>query len=129
QVFVILRFAFTKDIYKDQGAETLHALSGAPRFNRWMADTIRPFVGQRVLEIGAGIGNLTRALMPRDRYTASDINPHYLDYLANVAESRPYLDVRHLDLADPAATDGLAGAYDTVVCLNVLEHVAQEAQG
>ena len=82
-----------------------------------------------MLEIGAGIGNLTRALMPRDRYTATDINPHYLDYLSNFAESRPYLDVRRLDLADPAATDGLAGRYDTVVCLNVLEHVAQESQG
>ena len=64
-IWVILRFSFTKDIYKDEGAETLHALSGAPRFNEWMADTIRPYVGQRVLEIGAGIGNLTRALIPR----------------------------------------------------------------
>jgi SAM-dependent methyltransferase len=82
-----------------------------------------------VLEIGAGLGNLTRALMPRDRYTATDINPHYLDYLANFAESRPYLDVRRFDLADPSASDGVAGQYDTVVCLNVLEHVAQEAQG
>ena len=33
----------------------------APNFNRWMADTIRPYVGKRVLEIGAGMGNLTRA--------------------------------------------------------------------
>jgi SAM-dependent methyltransferase len=37
--------------------------------------------------------------------------------------------VRRLDLGDPAAVDGLAGRYDTVVCLNVLEHVAQESQG
>jgi SAM-dependent methyltransferase len=94
-----------------------------------MADTVRPFVGKRVLEIGSGIGNLTRALMPRDRYTASDINPNYLDYLATFAESRPYLDVRHFDLADPAASEEIAGSYDTVVCLNVLEHVAQESQG
>ena len=36
-IYVILRYARTKDIYKDEGAETLHALSGAPRFNRWMA--------------------------------------------------------------------------------------------
>src|SRR5690348_3180602 len=32
-IWVILRYSFTKDIYKDEGAETLHALSGAPRFN------------------------------------------------------------------------------------------------
>src|SRR5437588_994597 len=56
---VIFRYAFTSDIYKDSGPETLHALSGAKNFNAWMADTIRPYVGQRVFEIGAGIGNLT----------------------------------------------------------------------
>jgi glycosyltransferase involved in cell wall biosynthesis/ubiquinone/menaquinone biosynthesis C-methylase UbiE len=129
--FAMLRWWIVDDIYDpdEYGSNILVALSEVPRFNRWMADTVRPFVGQRVLEIGAGIGNLTRALIPRDRYTATDINPHYLDYLANFAESRPYLDVRHLDLADPSACDGLAGRYDTVVCLNVLEHVAQEAQG
>jgi glycosyltransferase involved in cell wall biosynthesis len=127
----MLRWWIVDDIYDpdEYGSNILVALSEVPRFNRWMADTVRPFVGQRVLEIGAGIGNLTRALMPRDRYTATDINPHYLDYLSNFAESRPYLDVRRLDLADPSATDGLAGRYDTVVCLNVLEHVAQESQG
>jgi SAM-dependent methyltransferase len=127
----MLRWWIVDDIYDpdEYGSNILVALSEVPRFNRWMADTIRPFVGQRVLEIGAGLGNLTRALMPRDRYTATDINPHYLDYLANFAESRPYLDVRRFDLADPSASDGVAGQYDTVVCLNVLEHVAQEAQG
>ncbi len=63
-VFVILRYAFTNDIYKDSGPDILHALSKAPRFNRWMGDTIRPYLGERVLEIGAGIGNLTRVLDP-----------------------------------------------------------------
>ena len=70
---------FTGDLYKDPGARTLHALSAAPRFNRWMADTIRPMSRERVLEIGAGIGNLTRALVRgRNRYVATDINPEHL---------------------------------------------------
>ena len=44
---VILRYAFTNDIYKDSGPDILHALSKAPRFNRWMAETIRPYVGEQ----------------------------------------------------------------------------------
>src|SRR5580704_15710192 len=55
-VYVILRYAFTKDIYKGSGPDILDALSDADHFNRWMADTIRPYVGERVLEIGSGIG-------------------------------------------------------------------------
>jgi glycosyltransferase involved in cell wall biosynthesis/ubiquinone/menaquinone biosynthesis C-methylase UbiE len=127
----MLRWWIVDDIYDpdEYGSNILVALSEVPRFNRWMADTVRPYVGQRVLEIGAGIGNLTRALIPRERYTATDINPHYLDYLGNVAESRPYLEVERFDLADAGGASRLAGRYDTVVCLNVLEHIADEAQG
>ena len=47
-LWTILRFSLTGDLYKDPGARTpLHALSAAPRFNRWMADTIRPHVRER----------------------------------------------------------------------------------
>jgi len=129
-IYVILRFAFTKDIYKDEGAETLHALSGAPRFNRWMADTIRPYVGERVLEIGAGIGNLTRALIPRrKRYVATDIDPEHLARLATRFQHRPNLSIRYCDLARPGDFTDLSASMDSVVCLNVLEHVEDDMQG
>src|SRR5229473_928510 len=129
-IWVILRFAFTKDIYKDEGAETLHALSGAPRFNRWMADTIRPYVGERVLEIGAGIGNLTRALIPRrKRYVATDIDPEHLARLATRFQHRPNLSIRYCDLARPGDFTDLSASMDSVVCLNVLEHVEDDLQG
>jgi glycosyltransferase involved in cell wall biosynthesis len=126
-LWVISRFAFTHDIYKDSGPEILHALSGAPRFNAWMADTIRPYVGKRVLEIGAGIGNLTRLLVPRRAcYVASDIDDEALARLRTRFQHRPNLRVAHCDLTDPADFEPFAGRMDTVVCLNVLEHVADE---
>ncbi len=129
-IYVILRFAFTKDIYKDEGAETLHALSGAPRFNRWMADTIRPYVGERVLEIGAGIGNLTRAIIPRrKRYVATDIDAEHLARLATRFQHRPNLSIRYCDLARPSDFTDLSSSMDSVVCLNVLEHVEDDMQG
>jgi len=116
------------DIYKEDeyGSKILVRMSSVPKFNRWMADALRPHLGGRVLEIGSGIGNMTRQLCPRDRYTASDINPHYLDYLQRGFEGRPYLDVRRVDLTQPADFAPLAGGYDTVVCLNVLEHLDDE---
>jgi glycosyltransferase involved in cell wall biosynthesis len=129
-IYVILRYAFTKDIYKDEGAETLHALSGAPRFNRWMADTIQPYVGERVLEIGAGIGNLTRALIPRrKRYVATDIDPEHLARLATRFQHRPNLLIRYCDLARTSDFTDLAASMDSVVCLNVLEHVEDDMRG
>ena len=74
------------------GAEILDAFSVAPRFNQWMADTIRPYVRERVLEIGAGMGNLTRALARgKQRYIASDIDQEHLSRLR--ARLRHYLNV------------------------------------
>jgi len=129
-VWIIFRYARTKDIYKDEGAETLHALSGAPRFNRWMADTIRPYVGERVLEIGSGIGNLTRALLPRRKcYVATDIDSEHLARLATRFQHRPNLLLRSCNLERPADFAEFPGCMDSVVCLNVLEHIEDDMMG
>jgi SAM-dependent methyltransferase len=124
-LWAIFEFWLIDDLYADDpwGGAILHNLERARRFNRWMAEAVRPHAGERVLEIGAGIGNLTNWLLPRPRYLASDVNPHYLHYLRNTAVGKPYLEVARVDLEDPACFAPLAGQFDTVVCLNVLEHV------
>ena len=92
-LWAIARFALSDEIYKRDafGSQILARLSRAPRFNTWMADTIRPFCGQRILEIGSGVGNLTQKLIPRRQYVVSDINPLYLQTLAALRQDRPYL--------------------------------------
>ena len=129
-LYVILRYAFTNDIYKDSGPDILHALSKAPRFNRWMGETIRPYVGERVLEIGAGIGNLTRVLVPRVKcYVAADIDQEHMARLATRFQHRHNLHVHRCDLSNAADFADMAESMDTVVCLNVLEHIEDDMQG
>ena len=128
-MFAILRFSVSDDIYtRDKyGSEILARLSRAPRFTRWMADVLRPHLGERVLEIGAGIGNLTVHLTPRTAYYTSDINPLYLRSLESLRGTRPYLSATLTDVTDrgtfPADTE-----IDTVICLNVIEHVEDDVE-
>jgi glycosyltransferase involved in cell wall biosynthesis/phospholipid N-methyltransferase len=126
-VTAILRFAWSDDIYTNDiyGSQILGRLNRAPRFTKWMADTIRPFVGNRVLEIGAGTGNLTAQLIPRHKYWSTDINPLYLMYLENVGRNRPYMTVGFTD-AEKAESYPQDQNFDTVICLNVVEHLADD---
>ncbi len=121
----ILRYALGDDVYvrDEHGSQMLGRLSRAQRFNAWMADVIRPFLGERLLEIGSGTGNLTRRLVPRDVYVASDVNPLYVKTLENLTADRPYLTARFTDVTDLASYPQLASGFDSVVCLNVIEHV------
>lgn len=126
----ILRFWIWDDLYKNDpvGGAILHRLERARRFNAWMAESLSPWIGSEVLEIGAGIGTMTRLFCPRDFYLASDINPSYLAYLRNMSIGRPYLAVAKVDLEDEADFASLRERFDTVVCLNVLEHMRDPEQ-
>jgi len=126
----VLRFGFTRDIYLESGPEILDTLSSANRFNLWMADTIRPYVGKRVLEIGAGMGNLSRCLAPRRQlYIASDIDGEHLARLRTRLSHRPNFGAIECDLSRSSDFESVKGRIDTIVCLNVLEHVEDDAQG
>jgi SAM-dependent methyltransferase len=88
-----------------------------------MADVIRPFLGTRLLEIGSGTGAMTRRLVPRDLYVASEVDPLHLETLRNLGTDRPYLTARYTDVTDISSYPRVEGGFDSVVCLNVIEHV------
>jgi glycosyltransferase involved in cell wall biosynthesis len=124
----IVKFAFSDRIYQRDvnGSHILARLSRAPNFNIWMADVIRRYCGNRVLEIGSGVGNLTRKLMPRVKYVASDINPLYLQTLEALSSDRPYMKTSYCDVRDISSFPQVEEGYDTVICLNVIEHVEDD---
>jgi glycosyltransferase involved in cell wall biosynthesis len=127
-VFAILRFSLTDRLYKEDphGSRILARMSQAWRYNRKVAETLKPFVGQRVIEIGAGIGNLTRALLPRKLYHATDINPDYLRLLGSTFGGLPYVRVVACDVERPETFPRPDPPFDTAICLNVVEHVEHD---
>src|SRR5207244_4247579 len=113
--------------YVDRGAQILDTLAHTPRFNRWMAEVIHPFVGPHVLELGAGIGNLTQHFSKgRLSYVATDIDDEHLARLRTRFQARPRVQVRHCDITAPEDFVPFTGQMDTVICLNVVEHVLDD---
>lgn len=108
------------------GAATLERIATASRYNRWMFDRLRPWIGRRVLEIGAGIGNMSAFLVDRERVVLTDSEPYYLGRLRARFAARP--EVRVAELRLPAVDAQLrAERIDTVIGLNVLEHIEDDA--
>jgi glycosyltransferase involved in cell wall biosynthesis len=129
-VFVMLRYGLVRDIYREKGPEILDVLANAPRFNRWMADTIRLFLGPRILELGAGIGNLIVQLIKgAQRYLVTDVDAEHLSRLKNRLQNRRNVEVQNCDLERPQDFAALGGNFDSVICLNVLEHVENDLLG
>jgi glycosyltransferase involved in cell wall biosynthesis len=129
-VWTLLRYRFIDDRFTTHdGYYVLQSMRRARGLNRWILAQFQPYLGQRVLEAGAGIGNFTELLLDRERLICLDNDPLYVE-MANWRLGH-LENVRTLqrDLADPATYAELQPErIDTIVCLNVLEHIAPDEQ-
>ena len=104
--------------------DSLETIEGLYEYNHWIYNQLRPFLGQDVLEVGSGTGNITQFLAMNAR-TVKGVEPvtsfverfqERLGHMSHVSCTHGYLQ----DLPEPA--DG-EQQYDTVVSCNVLEHI------
>lgn len=123
-MLVVLKFWLIDDLYRQPyGRMFLNNLSGTPQYLSWLGRLIRPYLGDTVLEIGAGIGTLSGSLMAkRQRYVAAEREPLYLHALKNRFLRTPNVEVRSLEPASGASYAGLERQFETALCLNVLEY-------
>ena len=69
---------------------------------------------------------LPKHLIPRAEYVATDINPLYLSTLGTLTDDRPYLRTNHCDVTDSGTFPETNEGFDTVICLNVIEHIQDD---
>jgi glycosyltransferase involved in cell wall biosynthesis len=122
---VIVKFWLIDDLYAaPYGRGVLNNLTGTPQYLSWLALKVRPYVGDSVLEVGAGIGNIAGRLMARRTlYVAAEKDALHLHALHNRFLRTPNVTVQRLDPESPEDLAGLEGVFDTVLCLNVLEYL------
>jgi glycosyltransferase involved in cell wall biosynthesis len=121
----VLHFWLIDDLYiEPYGRGLLNNLTGTPQYLTWITRILRRHLGDTVLEVGAGIGNITGRLMGRRvQYMAAEKDPLHLHALRNRFLRTPNVCVRPLDAAVPAEFDSLVASFDTVLCVNVLEYL------
>ena len=122
---VVLYFWLIDDLYKEPfGRSHLNNLTGTPQYVSWMAHLLRPYLGDCVLEVSAGLGTLTGRLMGRRlRYDAGEKDDLFLHALKNRFLRTPNVQVRKMDPEKSADFESIHETFDTGLCLNVLEYV------
>jgi SAM-dependent methyltransferase len=106
---------------------TLNQLSEINRYNRWIYDQWAHCLGDRELEVGAGTGNITQFLLMGNRtVVATDVVANYRDELQSRFAGQANFEVSSFDLNRAVPASLTAHPFDTVVCLNVLEHIEDD---
>jgi len=104
----------------------LEIMNGAQNYRAWIYNHIKPFLGNRILEIGAGIGNITEFLGDKELVVGIDVNPDCVSYLKTKFISRNNFNFFQYDIGKPDVLKLVKYNFDTVICINVLEHVEQD---
>jgi SAM-dependent methyltransferase len=112
------------------GGRTLEVFADTPRLNRWLYSKLAGHVRGDVLEVGSGIGNLSRLIVAAAasdaRIVLSDVEPHYLDALSRTFAGDSRVVVAHYDLDRSPPPEIANHGFDTVIAVNVVEHVRDD---
>jgi SAM-dependent methyltransferase len=101
----------------------LEDLSMAVRYRRYLYELLEPYLGDSVLEVGAGLGDFAAQLAGRRRLVVTDSDPFCVWSLRERLGDRPEVEVRALDLQGEAT---IGAPVESVVAINVLEHLEDD---
>jgi SAM-dependent methyltransferase len=107
----------------DEGlTQVLEDLESSKNYSSWIIDLISQHVSGRILEVGAGRGTYSTYFAERGHLTALEPSEAQCAALRERLSDHPNVVVINAQLDGSAAP----GSYDTVVLLNVLEHIADD---
>lgn len=127
-LWCLCKFRFLSPRFTTNNAYyTLQCLHQAKGFNRWMLRQFTQFVGDRIFEAGCGIGSFTELLLDKQKLICADNDQFYVKMVSRRFGHLENVATLQMDLAVKAQYDGLkAEEIDTIVCLNVLEHIEND---
>jgi len=108
-------------------ADDLEIMQAAQRYGTHVFNLLRPHVGKRVLEVGSGIGTMSLRLADAaEMVIGIEPNANCATRAGEAMHGHPRFSLRmcHLEECDRAELH--SQRFDTVVCVNVLEHIADD---
>lgn len=106
--------------------EQQRRLAEADAYLHWLFRNLGPFIGQRVLDVGCAIGNITQFFIDRERVVGIDVAPEMIREIQARFGERDNFCALVCDITQPEVLALKAERLDTIVCAHVLEHVQDD---
>jgi 2-polyprenyl-3-methyl-5-hydroxy-6-metoxy-1,4-benzoquinol methylase len=120
------RFTQTQKRY---AADDLETMSEAYRYQAHIFGLLRPYIGSRVLEVGCGIGTMSRQLVDvAERLVCIEPNLNCAVKAREALDGHPRVTLHICHLEECDRMELLQQRFDTIVCVNVLEHIEDDVR-
>jgi ubiquinone/menaquinone biosynthesis C-methylase UbiE len=106
--------------------EDQERMASAANYFAWQRRLVTRELGQRVIEVGCGIGNFTRLMLDREAVLAVDTEPGCIERVKRRFPDQANLRAVACDVMAPEFSELQSFRADSCVCLNVLEHIEQD---
>lgn len=115
------------ELFSYEGRD-LEVMAFAENYHTWLCDIFRPYIGARTAEVGAGSGNITSILLSEHVQELVAVEPSHEMY---PLLERKFAEEKRVHTRQ-SFFEGIYREYentfDTVVYVNVLEHVEKDAE-
>ena len=105
----------------------LEAMSFAINYHKWILDEFRPFLGRRIVEVGAGTGSFSEMLLAENPESLTLIEPSEMFDQLTATLAGPHGNTRlsfyHNKFTEVSDT---LSAPDSIIYVNVLEHIEDD---
>lgn len=96
----------------------------ADNYVNWILHIFKPYIGSKLLEVGTGRANFRRHFIALEHYVSIDIDETVVERAEIKDPKGLYIKV---DVAGDKFKEAFGGRYfDTIICVNVLEHIEDE---
>lgn len=119
---IIFKYWFFDDSFYDQDGDSDSAqkVENSKNFGKTVVKRASPYLGLSCLELGAGLGAISRFLPQKKRLTVTEIDERRLKFLRASYDGNAVVDVAELDLqtGNTTLTTEDENSYDSIVCFN-----------
>jgi len=106
--------------------EQQRRLGEADAYLYWLFENLKPYIGERVLDVGCAIGNITQFFIDRERVIGIDLAPEMVAESMKRFAGHDNYQAFAKDISDPEVLTLIDERLDTIVCAHVLEHVVDD---